>query len=84
MIFFASVIVKYMEKILDMMKTCYSEQILPVPWHCIILRFHHISIFALYLYFLHVFHYNSSFFTFLISVFLFLKTDLLIYDVHVW
>lgn len=58
MIFFASVIVKYMEKILDKTKTCYREQIFPaVSCPFIISRFHHISIFALYLYFLHVFRF---------------------------
>ena len=42
MIFFTPgpVIVKHMEKYLDITKPCYSEQILPVPWHIVILRFH--------------------------------------------
>ena len=56
---FAPVIVKYMEKILDIMKACYSEQIFPVPCPFLISRFHlhRTSIFALYLYFLHVFRF---------------------------
>ena len=40
MIFFTPVIVKYMEKHLNITKPHYSEQILPVPWHFVILRFH--------------------------------------------
>ena len=42
MIFFTPgpVIVKHMEKFLDITKPCYSEQILPVPWHIVISRFH--------------------------------------------
>ena len=38
MIFFTPVIVKYMEKHLNITKPRYSEQILPVPWHFIISR----------------------------------------------
>ena len=41
MIFFAPVIVKPMEKNLDIMKALYGEQILPVPWPFVILRFHY-------------------------------------------
>ena len=42
MIFFATVIIKYMKKNLHIMimKPLYREQILPVPWPFIILRFH--------------------------------------------
>ena len=38
--FFAPEIVKHMEKNLDIKKPRYSEQILPVPWHFFISRFH--------------------------------------------
>ena len=31
---------KYVEKHLDITKPRYSEQILPVPWHFVISRFH--------------------------------------------
>ena len=37
-IFFTPVIVKHMEKKLDITKPRYSEQILPVPWHFVISR----------------------------------------------
>ena len=37
---FTPVIVKYMEKNLDITKPRYSEQILPVPWQFVISRFH--------------------------------------------
>ena len=39
-IFLTPVTVKHMEKYLDITKPHYSEQILPVRWHFIILRFH--------------------------------------------
>ena len=39
-IFFTPVIVKYMTKNLDISKTRYSEQILPVSWHIVVSRFH--------------------------------------------
>ena len=39
-ILFISVIVKYIEKNLFIMKPYYSEQILPLSWHLIMLRFH--------------------------------------------
>lgn len=38
--FFTPVVVKYMEKYLDITKTRYSGQIWPVPWHFVISRFH--------------------------------------------
>ena len=41
MIFFAPVIVKPMEKNLDITKPLYGEQILPVPWPFVISRFHY-------------------------------------------
>ena len=41
MIFFASVIVKPMEKNLDITKPLYGKQILPVPWPFVILRCHY-------------------------------------------
>ena len=41
MIFFAPVIVKPMEKNLDIRKPLYGEQILPVTWPFVILRFHY-------------------------------------------
>lgn len=40
MIFFTPVIVKYLEKNLDITKPHYSEHILPVPWPFIISGFH--------------------------------------------
>ena len=43
--FLYPVIVKYMEKNLDTTKAPQSEQILPVPWHFVILRFHWIVTF---------------------------------------
>ena len=39
-ILFIPVIVKYIEKNLFIMKPYYSEQILPLSWHLIMLRFH--------------------------------------------
>ena len=44
MIFFTSLIVKCMEKNLNIMKPRYSEQILPVPWPFTISRFHCIEL----------------------------------------
>ena len=41
---FTPVIVKYMEKYLDIIKHLYREQILPVPGHFVISRFHCIII----------------------------------------
>ena len=41
MVFFAPVIVKPMEKNLDITKPLYGEQILPVPWPFGISRFHY-------------------------------------------
>ena len=41
MIFFAPVIVKHMEKNLDVTKPLYGEQILPIPWPFVISRFHY-------------------------------------------
>ena len=38
--FFTPVVVKYMEKYLDITKTRYSGQIWPVPWHFVISRLH--------------------------------------------
>ena len=35
-----SVIVKCMGNTIDLMKTCYSEHIMPVPWPFITLRVH--------------------------------------------
>ena len=43
--FLYPVIVKYMEKNLDITKAPQSEQILPVPWHFVISRFHWIVTF---------------------------------------
>ena len=40
MIFLTLVIVKYMEKNLDITKPSCSEHILPVLWPCVISRFH--------------------------------------------
>ena len=40
MIFFTQVTAKDMKKNLDIMKPCFSKQILPVPWPFIISRFH--------------------------------------------
>ena len=37
---YPSIIVKYMEKDLDIMKSQYSRQVLPVPLSFVILRFH--------------------------------------------
>ena len=39
MIFFTPLIVKYMEKNLEVTKPCYSEHMLPVPWPFVISRF---------------------------------------------
>ena len=41
MIFFAPVIVKHMEKNLDITKPLYGAQILPIPWPFVISRFHY-------------------------------------------
>ena len=40
---YPSIIVKYMEKNLDITKPRYSEQILPVPWSFVISRFHRVG-----------------------------------------
>ena len=37
---FTPIIVKYVKKNLNITKTLYSEQILPVPWPFVISRFH--------------------------------------------
>ena len=37
-----------MEKNIDIMKPCYSENILPVPWPLVMLTFHCIDVLTLY------------------------------------